>query len=230
MSTNGEMETENIPWKGQLYLGTLWCLQQFSEITAPQISEIIKWNTTKIKDELRRIVESSILTFFIECSYNQKNVKVFSLDRRFMFCPLELLADLGRTMHDRKFRFDKIKEYKNSNKKPTKPEVEIKHVLSELQLNFIFNDDKRKKDKLKIGSRFPDFLDINGKLIIEVFGDYYHGYDFRSLNGDILSDQEHEIERMQYFSNHGYKTLIIWEKEVKDKEAVKEKISNFVKN
>lgn len=228
MSENNVIIREQHPWKGKLYLGTLWCLQQYSNITAPQISEIIKWETKKIKDELRRIVESSILTFFIECSYNEKKVKVFSLDSRFKFIPLDLLADLGRTMHDRNFRFDKIKDYKNSNKKPTKPEIEVKHILSSLQTNFIFNDNKQKKEKIKIGSRFPDFLDINNKLVIELFGDYFHSYDFRKLSGDILTDEEHETDRIHYFSNYGYKTLIIWERELKNKENVKEKISNFL--
>ena len=42
---NGKLEKDKKnPWDGKLYLGTLWCLQQFCDISASEISEFIKSN------------------------------------------------------------------------------------------------------------------------------------------------------------------------------------------
>ena len=67
-----------------------------------------------------------------------------------------------------------------------------------------------------INGKNPDFIHKNGKkLIVELFGDYWHrGQDPKN--------------REEAFSVFGYKTLVIWERELKDFDSVVDKISNFI--
>lgn len=56
---------------------------------------------------------------------------------------------------------------------------------------------------LVLGGLIPDFVNVNGKkLLIEVFGDYWHRND-------------NEQKRINHFKKFGYSTLIIWEHEIK---------------
>jgi len=110
------LSKEQTPYKGQLYLGTLWCLKEFDNISAPQISELINWECNKVRDEIRRIIESSTLTFYIEVKENDNRIKTLSLDKDLKILPLDTLAKLGRTMFDRKIRFDKMKKEKTKSK------------------------------------------------------------------------------------------------------------------
>ena len=227
-NVNREIKAENTPYKGRLYQGTLWCLKTYDKITIPQISGIIGWNTKKVSDEVRRIMQTSLLTFFIEEYQNDKGLKVLSLDDDFKQLTLNGLAKLGRTLHDRNIRYDKIKQYKKDKRKATTQEVLIKQILFKLRTNFIFNDHNKNNSKITFDGRVPDFIDINNKKIIEYFGRYYHGFEFRKLAGDLKSDEEHEIDRILHYTKYGYKTLIIWEDETKDLELLEKTIYNFV--
>jgi hypothetical protein len=63
----------------------------------------------------------------------------------------------------------------------------------------------------------PDFLSTNPKHIIELFGDYWH------RNTEIK-----DKERLETYASLGYKTLVIWEHELKNKEKVIAKIRSFL--
>lgn len=72
-----------------------------------------------------------------------------------------------------------------------------------------------------IGGLCPDFINVNGKkLIIELFGDYWH---------NIKNMKYHRTEhgRIEVFLEYGYSTLIIWEHELEDENKVIEKIKHF---
>lgn len=62
-----------------------------------------------------------------------------------------------------------------------------------------------------IGGRCPDFIDEEQKKIIEMFGNYWH----QSVDEKL---------KIEHFESHGYKTLVVWEKELKDEESLKEKL------
>jgi len=67
-----------------------------------------------------------------------------------------------------------------------------------------------------IAGKCPDFIDFKAKIIIEINGRYYHRND-------------KENERESHFSKYGYKTITIWEEELKDESKVIDKInSNLV--
>lgn len=68
-----------------------------------------------------------------------------------------------------------------------------------------------------IGGYYPDFINVNGqKKIIELFGDYWH----RNLQ---LRDEN----RLTQYGNYGYKTLVVWERELKNKNLLCSKLINF---
>jgi G:T-mismatch repair DNA endonuclease (very short patch repair protein) len=74
-----------------------------------------------------------------------------------------------------------------------------------------------------LGGLCPDFINCNGKKqIIELFGDYWH-------NRDNMPWYQTELGKMMAFSQYGYKTLVIWEHELKDEDKVISKIKQFSK-
>ena len=70
------------------------------------------------------------------------------------------------------------------------------------------------------GAYNPDFLSKNPKHIIEIFGDYWH---------NLPNIKEKDIKRLETYSKYGYKTLIIWEHELKNIIEVLNKIRGFIK-
>ena len=62
----------------------------------------------------------------------------------------------------------------------------------------------------------PDFMNINGKkLLIEVFGDYWH-------RGEDPQD------KINHFKQFGFSTLVIWEHELENPAKVEERIASFL--
>ena len=62
----------------------------------------------------------------------------------------------------------------------------------------------------------PDFINVNGKkLIIEMFGDYWH-------------KEEDPANRARLFAPFGFRTLVIWEHELENLLVVHRKISGFI--
>lgn len=65
----------------------------------------------------------------------------------------------------------------------------------------------------------PDFINCNGqKKIIELYGDYWHS------RPEVI---ERDKRRIKSYTELGYKTLIVQENELKDKENLKTKILEF---
>lgn len=70
--------------------------------------------------------------------------------------------------------------------------------------------------RIIIEGKNPDFINVNGKkAIIELFGERWH-------------EPEEEQTRKEVFSKYGYKTLIIWQKELKNQVVLVEKIKSFM--
>lgn len=89
-------------------------------------------------------------------------------------------------------------------KRPTKPE---KYLDSLIQKHFPNEFQYTGDGKIIINGLCPDFTNCNGKkLIIEVFGNYWH-----SKNKNSLSLEERE----KRFAEFGYKMIVIWENELK---------------
>jgi len=94
--------------------------------------------------------------------------------------------------------------------KPTKLELALSELLSE-EWKYVGDNE------VIIGCKNPDFINVNGqKKLIEVFGRYWH-------------TEEDESVRIKHFKQYGFKTLIIWEEELQNKEDLLVKIEEFEK-
>lgn len=98
----------------------------------------------------------------------------------------------------------KILTYVGQNKQ----EKFMENLLHELGYNFKFVGD----GKISIGGKCPDF--ILGNKIIEYFGSYWH-------------DTCDEDERINFFKDMGYNTLVIWDYELKNLSKLESKIRRF---
>lgn len=101
------------------------------------------------------------------------------------------------------------KQIKSRHIKPNKLELKFESWLNE---NFP-NEWKYVGDfEFWLGGKNPDFMNINGqKKLIELYGDYWHKND-------------NPQDRIDYFNQYGFDTLVIWENELKDLNTVKNKI------
>lgn len=95
--------------------------------------------------------------------------------------------------------------------KPNKLEINLKNLLNEI----LPNEYKYVGDgQFIVGSKCPDFLNISGKKkLIELYGDYWH----RNHNPQ---------DRIEYFRQYGFDTLVIWESELQESNLNK-RISEF---
>lgn len=68
--------------------------------------------------------------------------------------------------------------------------------------------------QLIISAKCPDFVHIDRKLLIELFGDYWH-------------DESEIGPRTKIFEVHGYRTLILWEHELQVPSIIVNKVVEF---
>lgn len=105
-------------------------------------------------------------------------------------------------------------------RKPNKPENIVINLIQQNNLNFIYTGNGDKWISYKGNIFNPDFVSKDNKLIIEVFGNYWHKLP-EAIDRDKI--------RLKTYSRYGYKTLIIWEHELLDKTQVLNKINSFIK-
>ena len=105
--------------------------------------------------------------------------------------------------------------------KPNKPEKKLNFLLQKyFPKQYKYVGDGKEGDFF---GKFPDFINAGKKRkeIIECFGVFWH-----KKRKNIPYDQT-EGGRKKYFAKFGYKTLIVWENEIKDENKVLEKINAF---
>lgn len=106
---------------------------------------------------------------------------------------------------------------KACHKKPNKKEKQLIEIIESQKFPFKFTGD----GSVVIGGYIPDFTNINSrKQIIEFFGDYWH-------SKENIAWHQTELGRMMAYAQFGFRTLIIWEHELKDTEQVVSKIKQF---
>jgi len=115
---------------------------------------------------------------------------------------------------NRKFRAEAI--IKGLHKTPNKCEKKLNKFLNiYLNKEYKFVGD----GKVIIDGFNPDFININGqKKIIELYGDYWH---------NLSGYKERDKRRIKSYKKYGYKTLIIWEHELKNNSKLIKKIKEF---
>lgn len=98
--------------------------------------------------------------------------------------------------------------------RPNKDESRLLQILNEIYPSeWKYTGDL----SVRVGRKNPDFMHVKEDLIVELFGEYWH-------RGQDPKDRE------EYFMPFGYRTLVIWNKELDDLESTKEKIIDFVEN
>jgi very-short-patch-repair endonuclease len=128
----------------------------------------------------------------------------------------------GKHCHscDTKLRF-KNEEYRNRVIEAQRKGMVIRPNKPEKILSVLLNKDyKYVGDGSFIINGFnPDFINCNGqKKIIELYGDYWH---------NLPDYKERDKCRIKSYKKYGYKTLIIWEHELKNLRQLNNKLIKF---
>lgn len=115
--------------------------------------------------------------------------------------------------------YPRSKEYKKRMTGEGNPFYGKKHTLEAIEK--IRKDNLENPRRYWLGKTFSKKMirnmrkaQLGKKLIIELFGEYWH------------EDQEVEIRR-SYFANYGYKTLVIWGSELKKESKIIEKVKEL---
>jgi very-short-patch-repair endonuclease len=165
-------------------------------------------NNPNYKEKVRKICETCKKPFLI---YPSKMAR-----RKFCSweCWLIYLKNI-RKITD----LNREKMLKSLLKRPTKPEIEIKNLIEKNNLPYKYVGN----GSFIIGGINPDFIECNGKkLIIEVFGNYWH-------REGATKFRQTEYGRRKIYEKYGYKMLVLWENEIyEDKNKILEKIKNFM--
>jgi len=103
------------------------------------------------------------------------------------------------------------------NLKPNKAEVELGKILQGLYPDqFKYNGDFRLG--IVLNRCIPDFVNVNGKKqVIELFGGYWHTQEGRG-----------EEAKLAKYKEVGWDCLVVWDKELSETDALKNKIRAFV--
>lgn len=109
--------------------------------------------------------------------------------------------------------------------RPTEPERIVFNILETI----VPSDWKYTGDgEVIICGRNPDFTNVNGhKSCILLHGIYWHLWRKQKDNPELTKEQV-EQEDINFYRTYGWDCLIVWEDELKDTEAVKAKIDEFV--
>jgi len=111
-------------------------------------------------------------------------------------------------------KLDRIKRSRaaQSGNKINKLELKLQEILKHYNFIYVGNG------KFFVDRFNPDFIDIKNKLIIEAFGDYWH---------NLPKYYDLDRRRLQSYHDNGFKTLIVWEHELKNLSVLSDKIKEF---
>lgn len=131
----------------------------------------------------------------------------------------------GFSDDEKQFYIGKLLECRQSqlSYKETKPEKAIRLILEDNHVAFERN--KKAYDKFLV-----DFSIGEGKVIIEVFGDYWHGNPlvFSETNDSQQEQIKRDKSRLEYLKQCGHDVIVIWEHEIKnDMNAVVARLSSL---
>jgi very-short-patch-repair endonuclease len=119
------------------------------------------------------------------------------------------------TQEERMVRIQAI--MRGASTRPNTKELLLKKILDDyFPCSFEMNVDKYKT----IGGKVPDFISEEQKLVVEMFGEYWHSEELTGHSREV-----EEIVRVVHFAKFGYRTVIIWENELNDIPTVIRKVS-----
>lgn len=145
------------------------------------------------------------------CANRRNRLKVWNKEHK---------AEKGEIFRERNKDPEFIKKrLKALCRRPTKPEQWLIDLIFEYKLPYKYVGD----GSVIIGGLNPDFINVNSKKkIIEIFGRIWH---------DTLLEEDDwkrsELGRIMAFKPYGFDTLILWDDELGDKDAIVNKIKRF---
>lgn len=106
-------------------------------------------------------------------------------------------------------------------KRPNKLESKLQNIIEKNDLPFTYVGSRN----CWICCRNPDFVHKTDKIIIEVFGDYWHS---KLIVGQ--EQEEHEKETISFYKSHKYDCLVFWEREINmlPEKSIVNTINNFI--
>jgi len=176
------------------------------------------------ENERKGIVMKDIAKMYVEDDKTCEQIaKKYGADIHTIIRRLDILGIKRKSSSERLKELWKNKKFRENRikfVKPNKPEKIIINIIKQYNLNFIYVGNGKKWVRGENTLFNPDFIHKEKKLIIEHFGDYWH---------NLPNIKKRDKLRVKAYSNKGYKTLIIWENELKNKkQEIPNKIINFV--
>lgn len=104
-----------------------------------------------------------------------------------------------------------------AGRKMSLPEEHTKDILYLLDLPYEFVGD----GKLMIGRYCPDFVRVDAKAIIDVFGDWH------SKKSGKMKMTKYDKKRIEFIKSQGFAILVVWQSELLHIREVADKISKF---
>lgn len=126
------------------------------------------------------------------------------------------------------------KSWLNGNyikKKFTKPEIAVAEMLLQLDIKFLQQFQlKSTYPKTSVTLRYYDFYLIDYNIIIEVHGDYWHGFgkSVEQMNTIQKEAYSNDIFKIKVAGDHGIKLYHIWEHDTKKMNILKSKIEKIL--
>lgn len=117
-------------------------------------------------------------------------------------CDITFKEKYGMSSHE--YRNKKLRQLKKS-----KPEISIEKLLTELNIDFIY--------QYKFKNRYFDFGIESKKILIEVDGDYWHskGISYENMNDQQKNTFHNDIYKNNLVKNSDWKLIRIWESDIK---------------
>ena len=204
------------PWEDHPCAGTLYKLIEYGTkfaITEFDISDMIGWGKRTIQNQINQILLKSCLKqsiSYIKIRQGGEQRRAWKLDSKYSDGCFTTIHELMLGSH-----------YMSKYNGMTSPEFVVNNLLKEM-----FKNQWEYTGKVilpnRIGQCYPDFTNIDTNSIIEVFGDYWHGPLIT-----VKNPESHERDKIEHYKKHNFKCLVIWEKELKNIDCVKEKILKF---
>ena len=188
-------------------LGMLHFLQVYGGATEPkplsfmEMESLTCWGERTLKNIMHHYLLKSCLRTKISKFGSGKHTKWLLQDHEYISLPLLTLSNLVKETHY-SYRY-----------KQNRPERILHKILDKLYPGeWVYTGDQRPENR--IGKLYPDFTNSKRRQIIEHLGEYHHSPD------------EIPGKKTNYLK-HNYRTLFIWESELKNENKVISKIKEF---
>jgi len=115
----------------------------------------------------------------------------------------------------------RTKLIKSLHLKPNKIETKAIKIIKNNGIDLYYVGDGKLWIRKNLDVFNPDFINKKKKIIVEIFGDYWH---------NLPKAKERDKKRIKVYNEKGYKLLIIWEHELKNESLFTDKLKNLMEH